>query len=306
MQPSQHLSQHDPLAFAQEASLGMPGSIKQVADFLLSEGTGIAELTMAQIAARAYTSKPTLVRFAKQAGYAGWKDYRHDFLVAMQGLEAQQARQMEVDLNAPVGPKSSPDEIVSNLARIQQLAAAEVERTLDRTALTQAAEAILGAHDVVHFGAMHNYQWGKVFASNLSIMGVLCRTPRAEEEAGAVAHNLTRGDCAIFTSYSGGLSHMPMAFAPQLRQRGVSIIAVTNSQHSPLADLADCVLAYRPFEHFHAKVAAFYSGACTQLILNALYASCYAARFERSAASRRGVLEDMRTIAPQDYDHMAD
>ena len=71
------------IAFAREASLGMPGSIKDVADFLLSEGTGIANLTMAQIASRTYTSKPTLVRFAKQAGYAGWRDYRHDLLVAM-------------------------------------------------------------------------------------------------------------------------------------------------------------------------------------------------------------------------------
>jgi ATP-dependent protease HslVU peptidase subunit len=76
------------VAFTREASLGMPGSIKQVADFLLAEGTGIEQLSMAQIATRAYTSKPTLVRFAKQAGYAGWKDYRHDFLVAMRRLEA--------------------------------------------------------------------------------------------------------------------------------------------------------------------------------------------------------------------------
>ena len=39
------------LRYAHEASLGMPSSIKDVADFLLSEGTGIADLTMAQVAA---------------------------------------------------------------------------------------------------------------------------------------------------------------------------------------------------------------------------------------------------------------
>ena len=71
------------LRYAHEASLGMPSSIKDVADFLLSEGTGIADLTMAQVATSVYTSKPTLVRFAKRAGYTGWKDYRHDFLLAM-------------------------------------------------------------------------------------------------------------------------------------------------------------------------------------------------------------------------------
>ena len=294
------------IGYAQEASLGLPGSIKQVADFLLAEGTGIAQLTMDQIAARAYTSKPTLVRFAKQAGYAGWKDYRRDFLEAMAALEEEQARQMEVDVNVPFASGAPVDEVIDSLLRIQRLAATEVERTLDRTALTLAASTILSAHDVVHFGVMHNYQRGKIFASNLSLMGVLCRTPRADDESGAVAHHLTCGDCAVVTSYSGGLAHVPMVFVPQLKERGVSIIAVTNSAHSPLGDVADHILAYPPLEHFHAKVAAFYSGACTQLILDALYASCYAQRFDEGHSIRRGVLEEMRDVVPQDFDHMDD
>lgn len=294
------------IAYTHDASLGMPGSLKQVADFLLAEGTGIAQLTMGQIAARTYTSKPSLVRFAQQAGYAGWRDFRHDFLVAVSELEAQQARQREVDVNTPFAPGAPAEEVVKSLTRIQQLAAQEVERTLDRTALTQAAEAILTAHDVVHFGVMQNYQRGKVFASNLSLMGVLCRTPRADDESGAVAHHLTQGDCAVVSSYSGGLSHVPMTFVPRLKERGVTIVAVTNAAHSPLAELADYALTYPPLEHFHAKVAAFYSGTCTQMILDALYACCYAQRFEEGRSSRRMIIEEMREIVPQDFGHMDD
>ena len=292
--------------FAREASRGMPGSIKQVADFLLAEGTGIAQLTMGQIAARAYTSKPTLVRFAKQAGYAGWKDYRHDLLVAMEELEAQQARQREVDVNTPFAPGAPAEEVLDAIVRIQRLAAQEVEETLDRRALTQAAQAILSAHDVVHFGAMHNYQRGKVFASNLSLMGVLCRTPHADDESGAVAHHLGAGDCVVASSYSGGLAHVPLVFVPQLKERHVTIVAVTNSEHSPLGEVADHVLAYRPLEHFHAKIGAFYSGTCTQLILDALYARCYALRFDEGRSSRRGIIADMRDIVPPDFGHMDD
>ena len=293
------------IAFAREASLGLPGSIKQVADFLLTEGTGIAQMTMGQIAARAYTSKPTLVRFAKQAGYSGWKDFRHDFLVAMAEHEAQRTRLQEVDVNVPFGAGAPADDVVESLVSIQHLAAREVRRTLDRDALEGAAETILGAHDVVHFGVMQNHQRGEIFASNLSLMGVLCRTPRADDQSGAVAHHLTKGDCAVVTSYSGGLAHVPMVFVPQLKERGVSIVAVTNSEHSPLADIADYVLAYPPHEHYHAKVAAFYSGACTQLILDALYACCYVRRFEEGRGSRRGLIDEMRSIVPIGYGHMA-
>ena len=294
------------LDFAYEASLGMPGSIKQVADFLLSEGTGIEQLTMREVAARAYTSKPTLVRFAQQAGYAGWRDYRRDFLEAMGAQEERLARQREVDVNAPFGPDASAGEVVDSLARIQRLAVAEVEKTLDRDALDRAADIVMSARHLAHFGAMHNHQMGMIFASNISLIGPLCYVPSAESDAPSVAGHFSKGDCVVVTSYSGGLAHSPMAFVPELKERGVSIVAVTNSQHSPLALVADEVLAYPPLEHFHAKIAAFYSGACTQFLLNALYAACYARQFERSRTNRRSIIEGVSKIAASDFGHMDD
>ena len=286
--------------FAREASLGMPGSIKQVADFLLSEGTGIAGMTMRQIAASAYTSKPTLVRFAKQAGYAGWKDYRHDFLVAAAKLEEEQSQRADVDVNFPFQAGAPADEAFEGIARIHQLAIDEVRHSLDRDALSQAADAILGAHDVAFFGAMQNYHLGRVFASNLGIMGTLCRTPTGEEAA-AVAGHLTQGDCLVVASYSGGLTGVSMALVPQAKRRGATVVAVTNSERSPLGDLADHTLSYAPLEHRHTKVGTFYSSTCTSLILDALYASCCAKRFETSVKSRSSIVNSLRDLRPNDF-----
>jgi len=285
------------IAFAQEASLGLPGSIKQVADFLLSEGTGIEQLTMAEIAARAFTSKPTLVRFAKQAGYAGWKDYRRDFLTAMQQVEAQRAQRVSVDVNYPFEPGASSEAVVDSLQRIHQLALSQLEEALDHQALDHAAEAVLQAHDVAFMGAMQNLQRGKVFASNLGLMGILCRSPLGEEWA-AVANHFTQGDCVVVASYSGGLEHLPMEFVPLLKERGVTIIAITNSERSPLGSIADCTLGYAPLEHHHAKIAAFYSGACTSLILDALYAACYARRYDASMNRRSTIAAGLRGHIP--------
>ncbi len=286
--------------FAREASLGIPGSIKQVADFLLSEGTGIAGMTMRQIAASAYTSKPTLVRFAKQAGYAGWKDYRHDFLVAAAKLEEEQSQRADVDVNFPFQAGAPADEAFEGIARIHQLAIDEVRHSLDRDALSQAADAILGAHDVAFFGAMQNYHLGRVFASNLGIMGTLCRTPTGEEAA-AVAGHLTQGDCLVVASYSGGLTGVSMALVPQAKRRGATVVAVTNSERSPLGDLADHTLSYAPLEHRHTKVGTFYSSTCTSLILDALYASCCAKRFETSVKSRSSIVNSLRDLRPNDF-----
>ena len=288
------------VAYALEASLGMPGSIKQVADFLLSEGTGIEQMTMAQIAASAYTSKPTLVRFAKQAGYAGWKDYRRDFLLAMRRLESDRAHQASVDVNYPVAAGSSSEQVVESLSRVHELAI-EQAQAIDRTALEQAASSIISAHDVAFFGAMQNLQRGKIFASNLGLMGILCRTPHADESAAVTSH-LQAGDCLVVASYSGGLAQMPLVFVPQLKQRGVTVIAVTNSERGGLGELADYRLGFAPLEHHHAKVGAFYSGACTSLILEALYAMCFALRFDESRGNRESVLASLQGYMPDGFD----
>lgn len=289
------------IAFAHEASLGMPGSIKQVADFLLAEGTGIEQMSMAQIAAQAYTSKPTLVRFAKLAGYAGWKDYRRDFLVAMRRVEAERARQASVDVNVPISKGASGTEVVESLSRIYELAIEQVRQTLDHKALEQAAASILAARDVAFFGTMQNLQRGKVFASNLGLIGTLCRTP-SSDEAAAVANHLATDDCLIVASYSGGLAHLPLALVPRLKKRGVPIVAVTNAERGELSELADYVLGFAPLEHHHAKVGAFYSGACTALILDALYAVCYAQRFDESRTNREDVVAGLEGFISHDFD----
>lgn len=286
--------------YAREASLGLPGSIKDIADYLLSEGTGIGAQTMAQVAAHTYVSKPTLVRFAKQAGYSGWTAYRRDFLVAMERIEQQQAARTSVDVNRPFNSDASCSDITSSLTRIYQLAASEVERSVNKQTLEHAASAILSASHVVVFGAMQNRDRGRVFASNLGLMGVWCSVPRMDDH-GLPMSLLRPGDCAVAVSYSGSLQHQPVSLVPLLKERGVSIIAITNSKHSKLGDIAHHTLGFTPLEHLHEKIGPFYSGSCTSLILDMLYATCYARRYDKNATQRAEVLGSLRDLVPQGF-----
>jgi len=286
--------------FAREASLGLPGTFKDIADYLLSEGTGIASQTMAQVAAHTYVSKPTLVRFAKQAGYVGWTAYRHDFLLAMERVEQEQTTRASVDVNHPFNDTTSIADVASVVARVHQLAAAEVERTVSRQALEYAADAILAASHVVVLGAMQNYDRGKVFASNLGLMGIWCSAPRMDE-LGMPLRLLSSGDCAVVVSYSGDVQHQPMNLAPKLKERGVYIVAVTNSQRSKLGALAHHTLGFAPLEHLHDKIGPFYSGACTSLILDQLYSACYVRRYAQSANQRAEVLGNLDGLVPKDF-----
>jgi len=286
--------------FAHEASLGLPGSIKDVADYLLSEGTGIASLTMKQLASRTYTSKSTLVRFAKMAGYEGWTAYRHDFLVEMERLEEERIIHAEVDVNFPFADGAPVRDIVDALSRIRRLATKEMQRCIDTATLDLAAQAILSAQNVVFIGAMQNRDRGQIFASNLGLMGVICHVPSYEQTA-ALSHQLDRGDCAIVASYSGDLGHMPLSVIPALKKRGVRVIAVTNAERSQLGALADYALGFAPLEHLHQKIGSCYSGACTSMALDLLYAACYARRYDQAKKGRSGALHALDGLIPSDF-----
>ena len=292
--------QNDAVDFARQASLGLPGSIKDVADYLLSEGTGIAALSMKQLASRTYTSKSTLVRFAKMAGYEGWTAYRHDFLLEMDRVEARRATDAKVDVNFPFTDGTSATDILDALCRIRMLAAEEVQKRIDPTALEQAAQAILDARNVVYLGTMQNRDRGRILASNLGFMGILCHVP-SYEQAAALAHQLSDGDCTIVVSYSGDITHMPMSMVPALMERGVTLVAVTNAERSQLGSVADHTLAFSPLEHLHEKVGAFYSGACTSMVLDLLYATCLAKRFERGGQGRQSALRALGVLIPSNF-----
>ena len=288
------------VGFAREASLGLPGSIKDVADYLLSEGTGIASLNMKQLAARTYSSKSTLVRFAKMAGYDGWTAYRRDFLDEMIQIETRRATEAEVDVNLPFAERAPTTEILDTLSRVQSLAIQEVRKGVSAPVLELSARAVLHARNVVFLGAMQNRDKGRVLASNLGFIGILCHVP-SYEQAAMLAHQLSEGDCAIVASYSGDLTHMPMSVVPTLKKRGVTLVAITNSERSQLATVADHTLGFSPLEHLHKKIGAFYSGACTSMVLDLLYAACYARRFEQGGQARSGALQALDGLIPSDF-----
>lgn len=291
------------MAFAQEATLGQPGSIKNVAEYLLAEGSGIGSQTMAQIAAHTYVSKPTLVRFAKKAGYAGWTAYRHDFLVAAREAERERTRLAEVDVNRPFEGGSSGKQVAEALARIQHFAADEIKRSVNPNELEQSARSIMDAQNVIFLGVMHNRYRGKIFSLDLALMGVRCQVP-APDEANPLAARLNEGDCVVVVSYSGDIRHQPLDLVPHLRKRNVTVVAITNSRQNSLSSLASHTLSFDAHEHLHEKIGTFYSGACTSIVLDLLQASCLALSYEPSNVKRQQILKEAGDHIPRDFSRL--
>lgn len=265
-----------------QATLEPPGSRKSVADFLLREGSGVANLSMAEVANLTFTSKPSLVRFAKAMGYLGWRDFRMAFVTAMREDEESTTLARSVDPNHPFGPEDTLREVVGQVALLECQAISEVSEQMDELALMEAATRVLYAQRLVFFGDKPNRFFGELFAYKLDQIDIVCDVPSRDEWEQA-ARELGESDCAIIASYSGNEWHCnPVGLTTVLKAAKVPVVAITNSGDNWLREHCDCVLSFKPREHYYSKISGYYSEHCVQFILDALYSAVFAADYDRN------------------------
>lgn len=268
------------------ATLELPGSRKSIAEFLLREGSGIANLSMAEVADLTFTSKPSLVRFAKAMGFLGWRDFRLAFISEVSESEAALGVGSNVDPNYPFDAGDDTAAVVQNVSLLERQAIADALQQLDKAMLDEAATRVVRARSLVFFGAAPNSYFGELFAYKLEQIGIACHVPN-EDEWPIVARGLSEDDCAIVASYSGAGKHRPpVSFVSMFNERRVPVVAITNSGSNWLREQCDCVLSFRPIEHYYSKISGYYSEQCVRFVLDALYSVCFAMDYDKNEVAR--------------------
>lgn len=89
---------------------------KNIAEFILQEDIDLTQFTMQEIANKTYTSKATLVRFAKTLGFSGWNDFMKSYSKEMM---LKNKYQLSVDVNLPFKSDDTTDDIINNLCQLQ-------------------------------------------------------------------------------------------------------------------------------------------------------------------------------------------
>lgn len=270
------------LAHVRQATLELPCSRKSVADFLLREGSGVANLSMAEVADLTFTSKPSLVRFAKAMGYSGWRDFRLAFVTAIKESEEGVSSVRQIDPNHPFGPEDMLSDVVSSVSALERQALVDAMDRVDARTLATAASRVIVAQKLVFFGEEPNCYYGELFGYKLKQIGMTCRVPKRGEWA-AMAHSLSSRDCAIVVSYSGnGPQREPVSLMSVFDEAQVPVVAITNCGSNWLREQSDCVLDFEPREHYYSKISGYYSEQSVAFMLDALYSAIFSANYDKN------------------------
>ena len=245
-----------------------------VGEFVLHEQSNLHKYTINQIAEYSYTSKATVVRFAKTLGFDGWKEFMKAFISEMKYLEQHKA---DADVNYPFDAKSSVNEIIDSIKKVQIESIQDSADLLDVEMLEKAVHYLIKAKHIIIFGLSPNIFIGELFRRKMITIKKQVDIAKLGE-MGIISNTLTEDDCAIMISYSGNNEHAePMCYIPTLLENKVSVIGITSGGDNYMRKELDCVLMMSSKERLYTKISNFATEESLQYIFNVLF-SCYFAK----------------------------
>ena len=111
------------------------GTRKDIGEFILREKSHLYRYSIQEIADATYTSKAALVRFAKELGFKGWRDFLKAFV---EEQKYQESHYTDVDPNFPFTAQSSRQDIINQICSLQVESILDTADLLDSAPLEEA------------------------------------------------------------------------------------------------------------------------------------------------------------------------
>lgn len=217
---------------------GLPPALRKAAVWLLENSTEIAFHSTRKLAVRADVHPNTLIRLARVLGAQSFEDIKADFISSARADQAgfpDRARRLQ-DLSA--------DGQMGRLFEQLRLSAAQnIEESfdqLDASALEKAADVILQARRVLVLGVGINHTLARNFVYLAEMAGQdMQAVPRDGSMALDDVMRADSGDVLLAMTFKP--YRVEVVEAVELaRQRGVQIIAISDSPASPIFTQATC------------------------------------------------------------------
>lgn len=232
---------------------------KRVADRILGNPGEILSLSIVELAEKCGCGEATVVRFAKRLGFLGYQD-----------LKIALAREDETQIvNANMSKEDSVDRIFDKVCNDIYCSLERTRRVIDRKGLEKAANAIMGASQIVVFGLGNSAAIAVDAGHKLLRTGYNAVAYTDNHMQMIAASHLKEGDVAIGISHSGASKDVIEALSVA-KSKGATIICITNEGKSPIQKKSDIVLCTSSEETSY-NILALNSRIAQLAIIDALY-----------------------------------
>lgn len=205
---------------------GYSPTLQKLGDFILTQPQKVLYLTITELAKESDTSEASVTRLCRHLGCKGYTEFK-------------MAVALDVQQNQPVVPAAgdSIDELVKESAQ----ALVDTGKLINREALKLAGQTLHEARSVQIYGVAASAIIGDYLHYKLLRLGKSAQLFSDMHRAAMNAATLGDRDLAIVISSSGSTKDL-LHVVKIAKKRHASIILLSNTLRSPLADLADLLL----------------------------------------------------------------
>lgn len=230
----------------------MSKSHKKIADYIYDHYDKAAFMTAAKLGEYVGVSESTVVRFATELGYDGYPQFQHvlreiikNKLTAVQRMEIASSKFAEKDILSTV--------LSSDIERLRQTLA-----TVSVTDFTEAVNTITNSKKIYILGARTCFSIANFLGFYLNLMSFDTRviTTNSASETFEQIFDVSKDDVVIAISYPR-YSRRTLNAVKYSNDRGSKIIAITDSELSPIYPFADCkIIASSDMSNFADSLVA--------------------------------------------------
>ena len=222
------------------ARAGLRRSEVKVLDLVVSDPRYVVDSTMAAVAAAAQVSEPTVMRFSTSLGFEGFQQFRMALAEALAlGLPAGFSSIEAGDAVEAISVKIF-DHTISSLDRARAY--------LDPGVVERAVDAILGCTSMILVGHGASAVIAMDAAQKSVLFGVPCIAAEDPHQQ-FMSVTMADSDTLVVAISNTGATRSVLEIVQHAQERGMKVIALTESDDTPLAKLADIVLVVKTFEN---------------------------------------------------------
>lgn len=213
----------------------LTGSQKRIVEFIVRNPEQIAFMTLEKLAETIGVSPSTVVRFCYRLGYDGFTDLQSDVQAWLRArLNVQGGRS---PAGEPAGSTLLDQAIDRDLRNLQ-----ETRRLLRPEDVQRAVDLIVAARQVCVTGIRSTHGVAAALTLGLNkVQGNALLLGSPDDALSEQMVSMSPDDVLVAISFPR-YSTRPLDAARYAHQRGIKVVAITDSLISPLARLADVVL----------------------------------------------------------------
>lgn len=238
-------------------------SERRVAMVVLADPHAVIRMTAAELGALADTSATTVIRFARNAGFAGFNELAISLIVSDRPTAPTASTEIDAD--------ATPGATLSGMAEVARDALRACEQTVDSASLELAIDTIARGRNVLCLGSGLTGPVAEDLAIRLNYVGIAADAPADRHVQWIKAMQLTDDDVCI-AILQGGTYAPIVTTAKRARESGATVIALTAFEGTPIVEASDIALVTGSSE-VRNGIAAWSVRLQLLLVVDALIAS---------------------------------